>query len=175
VIGSEKRFAVEGSDPVNALDVMKYGNLTFLGAVSKVPEAERETAGVCGYWSTKDLVAHLASYEVALVEALHEVAKDGKPIPTLERFRSPDGRFNDEQVEQRQNQSINELLKEYQGAHEQAMAMIAQLGVDKLREVGAIPWYGAEYSLEDFIVYAFYGHKREHSAQIAVFCDRFKG
>ena len=30
----------------------------------------------------------------------------------------------------------------------------------------------SEYSLEDFIVYTFYGHKREHSAQIAAFRDR---
>jgi proline iminopeptidase len=29
-----------------------------------------------------------------------------------------------------------------------------------------------EYALDDFIVYNYYGHKREHSAQIAVFRDR---
>jgi hypothetical protein len=31
-----------------------------------------------------------------------------------------------------------------------------------------------EYALDDYIVYAYYGHKREHSAQIAVFRDLVK-
>ncbi len=159
---------------MNALDILKYGDLTFLGAVGNVPDPERETTGVCGAWSTKDLIAHLTAYEIALVEALSEVAQDGKPTPTLEQFRAPGGRFNDEQVAQRKNQTVAESLAEYRDAHAQAMAMAAQLGAEKLREVGTIPWYGEVYSLEDFIVYAFYGHKREHSGQIAVFCDRFK-
>jgi len=30
----------------------------------------------------------------------------------------------------------------------------------------------AVYALDDFLVYAYYGHKREHSAQIAAFRDR---
>jgi hypothetical protein len=29
-----------------------------------------------------------------------------------------------------------------------------------------------EYALDDFIVYQYYGHKREHCAQIAVFRDK---
>ena len=41
----------------------------------------------------------------------------------------------------------------------------------QFRENGTLPWYGAEYSLDDFIVYTYYGHKREHAAQIAAFRD----
>jgi hypothetical protein len=37
---------------------------------------------------------------------------------------------------------------------------------------GTLPWYGPEYALDDFIVYSYYGHKREHSAQINVFRDQ---
>jgi hypothetical protein len=43
--------------------------------------------------------------------------------------------------------------------------------LDRRRQNGALPWYGAEYDLEDFIAYSFYGHKREHTAQINVFRD----
>jgi hypothetical protein len=31
-----------------------------------------------------------------------------------------------------------------------------------------------EYSLDDYIVYSSYGHKREHGAQINVFKDTLK-
>jgi hypothetical protein len=30
-----------------------------------------------------------------------------------------------------------------------------------------------EYALDDVLIYMYYGHKREHSAQIAVFRDQF--
>jgi len=45
---------------------------------------------------------------------------------------------------------------------------------DAMRQAGTLPWYGLEYALDDFLVYAFYGHKREHSAQIAAFRDRLE-
>ena len=39
-------------------------------------------------------------------------------------------------------------------------------------QAGTLPWYGMAYSLDDVLVYMYYGHKREHSAQIAAFRDR---
>ncbi|MGQ9887993.1 MAG: maleylpyruvate isomerase N-terminal domain-containing protein [Aggregatilineales bacterium] len=48
---------------VNANDILKYGHLTVLQAVDGLPPADWETPGVCGVWSVKDIVAHLASYE----------------------------------------------------------------------------------------------------------------
>ena len=42
------------------------------------------------------------------------------------------------------------------------------------REAGTLLWYGAEYDLEDYIAYTFYGHKREHMAQVNVFLDTVK-
>ena len=50
----------------------------------------------------------------------------------------------------------------------------ARIPPDTWRQNGTLPWYGAEYSLDDFIVYTFYGHKREHTAQINVFKDTLK-
>jgi hypothetical protein len=40
------------------------------------------------------------------------------------------------------------------------------------REVGTIPWYGAEYSLDDLVVYQQYGHKREHDPQLSAVLER---
>jgi hypothetical protein len=52
------------------------------------------------------------------------------------------------------------------------MTLVAQIPAETLRATGTIPWYGPEYALDDLITYMYYGHKREHSAQIAVFRDR---
>ncbi len=64
------------------------------------------------------------------------------------------------------------VLGEYNDAHAQVMSIVAQISPETLRQTGTLPWYGAIYALDDFLVYAFYGHKREHSAQIASFHDQ---
>ena len=39
-------------------------------------------------------------------------------------------------------------------------------------EVGTIPWYGPDYSLDDLLVYQMYGHKREHDPQLSAVLER---
>ncbi len=56
---------------MNARDVLKYGHLTVLRTIDGLPKADWETSGVCGYWSVKDLIAHLASFEHVLVDVLN--------------------------------------------------------------------------------------------------------
>ena len=48
---------------MNTLDILKYGNLTFLNSLHGFSEPEWTLDGVCGYWSIKDITAHLTSYE----------------------------------------------------------------------------------------------------------------
>ena len=79
--------------------------------------------------------------------------------------------FNDKQVEMRKDASAADVLAELNGAHETVRAQVAEIPADTFRQTGTLPWYGAEYSLDDFIVYTYYGHKREHAAQIAAFRD----
>ena len=63
------------------------------------------------------------------------------------------------------------MLDELNQAHAQVLELIQQVPEAEARRPGTLPWYGAEYALEDYLVYQFYGHKREHSAQIAAFRD----
>ena len=53
---------------MNASDVLKYGQLTFLAGLDGLPESEWEKPGVCGYWSVKQIIAHIASYEAVLAD-----------------------------------------------------------------------------------------------------------
>jgi hypothetical protein len=158
---------------MHALDVLKYGNLTVLRAIRGLPEPDWHTSGVCGYWSVRDLIAHLASFEHVLVEAL-AVADGGEYGPYLTEFLRNGQAFNDTQVPARSGLSVLETVAEYENVQAQTMQIAAALLPENLRVTGFLPAYGPEYDLEDFITYAFYGHKREHSAQIAVFRDSIK-
>jgi uncharacterized protein (TIGR03083 family) len=157
---------------MNAEDILFYGHRTLMSTLDGIPQEQWSTPGVCGYWSVKDIIAHLASYELVLVDVLGNLV-DGRPTPNLKLFS--DAQFNDLQVEQRQGNSPAQVQAEYEDAHQKVRELVAQVPIETRRRAGVLAWYGEAYDLEDFLVYSFYGHKREHSAQIAVFKDTLKG
>ena len=155
---------------MNATDILKYGHLTVLQAIDGFPEEAWETAGACGTWSVKDIIAHLASYEQVLVDVLTTFL-DAGPTPALNTFTEQGDQFNDIEVSRRKARTMQDVLAEFNDTHTQVMSLIAHIPSERLREVGTLPWYGMNYALDDVIVYMYYGHKREHSAQIAAFRD----
>ncbi len=158
---------------MNASDILKYGHLTVLRTIDGLPKADWETSGVCGYWSVKDIIAHLASFEHVLVDVLNSFLEGG-PTPYLDKHNDRAYNFNDSEVALRHGKSADEVLSEYSATQAKTMALVAQIPEETLRRPGTLPWYGLEYALDDYIVYAYYGHKREHSAQIGVFRDFVK-
>lgn len=159
---------------MHAPDVLMYGHRTFMHTLEEFPADQRTASGAVGYWSVKDLVAHIGSFELALVEVLQDLLTPG-PTPLRDAMTADGQAFNDQQVDVlRREWSYEQCLDEYLAAHEQVRRLMAKLPASLLRETGAIPWYGAGYDLEDLIAYQYYGHKREHSGQIQTFRDRFR-
>jgi len=156
---------------MNATDILKYGHQTVFQTTEGFPEAAWEEAGACGVWSVKDIIAHLASYEEVLVDVLSGFVRR-LPTPHLDKFTGLGGQFNDTEVERRRGRTVREVLNEFNDAHAQVMSLAAQIRPEQFRQTGTLAWYGMDYALDDVIVYMYYGHKREHSAQIAAFRDR---
>jgi len=156
---------------MNATDILKYGHQTVLQTIEGFPEAAWEEAGACGVWSVKDIIAHLASYEEVLVDVLSGFVRR-LPTPYLDKFTELGGQFNDTEVERRKGRTVREVLDEFNDAYAQVTSLAAQIRPEQFRQTGTLPWYGLDYALDDVIVYMYYGHKREHSAQIAAFQDR---
>jgi hypothetical protein len=155
---------------MNAHDILFYGNRNLLESLERIPPDQRNTTGVVGWWSARECMAHLAIFEEELVEVLESVIGDGH-VPAAAQM-SPD--MNDILVAQRDHESFDQLMQEYQNAHTRVMELIEQIPPEKLGEVGTIPWYGEEYSLDDFLVYTYYGHKREHAGRFEMFDDLLK-
>ncbi len=153
---------------MNALDVVRYGHLTFLGALENCAADEVSKPGACGIWSVKDIVAHITSYELVLVGILDEAAGEG-PNPDLVRYRDQGLAFNDGEVAARLDHCFDDVLGELNGAHATVLERLSGFSPEHVRRPGTIPWYGDDYALDDLIVYMYYGHKREHAAQVAAF------
>ena len=155
---------------MNAVDILKYGHQTVLQTLNSFPATAWDTTGACGEWSVKDIISHLASYELVLVDILTGFIHKGQ-TPALDKFIEQGGRFNDYEVNQRKVKTLQEVLQEFNETHAITMSLIPAIPAEVLRQNGTLPWYGMDYSLDDVIVYMYYGHKREHSAQVAAFQD----
>ena len=149
---------------MNTLDILKHGHQTVIEAVKGLDECDWLTPNVCGVWSVKNIVAHLASFEWVLAQVLASFFA-AEPTKLLGQFATQED-FNDIQVAAREVKTAAEVLSEYKCAHEEVMTLAAQLPEETFSKVGTLPWYGTEYSLDDFVVYTYYGHKCEHVAQI---------
>lgn len=158
---------------MNASDILKYGQGTVFQAIEGLPESAWDIPGACGVWSIKDIIAHLTSYEHVIADVLSTTV-DGGSAPYLSKYTEPKGDFNDSEVAARKGLTVQEVLGEFEDTHAQVMSLATLIPVETFRQTGTLPWYGMEYSLDDFIVYTQYGHKREHSAQIAAFRDHLK-
>ncbi len=159
---------------MNAVDVLKWGHATVCRTIDGLPTSEWETGGVCGVWSVKDIIGHLAAFEHMLFDVLSSFLGDN-PTPTLDRyFHVGPMRFNDLEADARKNLPAEEVLAEYNDVQARTMDLAARITPEIWGAAGTLPWYGLEYSLDDYIVYTFYGHKREHCAQIMVFRDQIQ-
>jgi hypothetical protein len=158
---------------MNPADILKYGHLTLSRAIQDVPDSDWETAGVCGVWSVKDIMAHMTSYENMLVDVLTPFTGAETTMPTLSRMGQLGSEaFNDQEVEARRGKTPAEVREEYNTVCAYIIEqLVPKIPPEVWRENGTLPWYGMEYSLDDYIVYTFYGHKREHGAQIDAFRD----
>jgi uncharacterized damage-inducible protein DinB len=156
-------------------DILYYGHDFLLRALNGLDKQYFDTEPICGVWTTKDVIAHLASHELFFIDVLHTVLEIDAPKPSMDiMFQVGPGVYNDSEVDKRKSMSYQEVWEEYDTARQKVEALWAQVPEEKLRQSGLLEWYGAEYDLEDFMVYSFYGHKREHSAQINILKDKFK-
>jgi hypothetical protein len=155
---------------MDAKTILFYGQETILKTLDGLPDKDYETAGVCGVWSVRNIMAHLASYEYMLVDVLNSVM-GSSDLPTLSKMAEGTERFNEIVQEEYRDKSLAEIMDNFKNTYQQTMALAEKIPADLWAKNGTLPWYGDTYSLDDFIVYTFYGHKREHSAQIAVFRD----
>lgn len=156
---------------MHPVDILKYGHQTIVQSVDGLAKPDWNISGACGVWSVREIIAHLATFELFLIEILQSVQDEDAPTPLLKQYAEEGLAFNDNQVALRKDQTVSETWAEYEEGFNKSLEIFSQISIDKHRDTGLLAWYGNEYDLEDFLVYTFYGHKREHGAQINAFRD----
>jgi hypothetical protein len=153
---------------MNTLDVLRYGQRTIRSTIDRYGPDDWGRIAL-GTWTAKDLLGHLGAFEVRFADQLAPFV--GASVET--DLPSADPRtFNDDQAAVRQGWPIERVMAEFLEAHERVMRHAGLITPEVWRETGTIPWYGAEYSLNDLVVYQQYGHKREHDPQLGAVLEQ---
>jgi len=158
---------------MHSTDLLFYGHRSLMRGLDGIQPDAWQQDGVCGVWSVKDVMAHMASYERMLGEVLGTFLGHLEK-PTWEIYQAGNG-ANDREVEARLEHNQSQVLEEYEVARNIVDERIQLIPQETMREAGTIPWYGDKFDLEDYVIYVGYGHKREHAAQFNVYKDSLKG
>ena len=155
---------------MDAAEVLDNSHMMIIQAVDHLPELEWDIPNVCGEWSVKEIIAHLTSYEQVLID-LFNTFMGQEPTPYMLKYINDGPKFNREEVEKRKYQLAFQVLEEYNDRQVEAVSLLEKIPVEKVRQPGAVPWYGQERCLAD-VIDIFYNHTCEHCAQITEFRNK---
>lgn len=155
---------------MNATEVLDSCHLKMIQALDDLPDEEWDVPGVCGNWSVKDIVAHLASYEYLLIDTLN-TALGNEATSRLTHFVEHRDRFNAEEVAKRRYDTAQHVLDEYNDAQVESISLLERIPSETLQKVGIVPALGEQRSPND-LVNIVSKHTNEHRAHIEAFRNR---
>jgi len=120
---------------------------TAFREVERIPSSHRATPGVCGHWSLKDLMAHLAYWDGYCANYMHAKAT-ASPWPGITQ---PFDVINAREAGKRADWSWDDVMAEIRANRERVLPLMIDPGED-----------------EGFLNHQ---HWEEHCAQIADFAD----
>ena len=151
--------------------LLEYAHGMVIKSTETLAETGRTEEFACGVWSVRDVVGHLYSFK-RFTEDVISTFTGNTDTPYLQLMATLGPDFGDAQVAARKDFSFEENLAEYNQSHQRMLGLLAQIPEEELHRPGPLPWYGAEYALDDFILYTDFGHQIEHGSQLALLRDQ---
>jgi hypothetical protein len=140
---------------VAALDAARE---EFLAATGLVRAKERASRRVCGEWTLKDLLGHLADWERVGAEGLREMAAgrapDVDPVADIDAW-------NRRHAEIRRGQPWQDVRADLDSARVRLLRPLKAISQEKLARSYPFPW-GPEGTANEWVC-AFISHDREHA------------
>lgn len=138
----------------------------FMTTMSRVPSGERASRAVCGEWSLKHVVSHLADWDRVCAVMLRNAALGVVPA---DGFKTGIEEFNQQSYQHWRNEPWEHALAELQAARRDLLAALDALPADLLTLSYPASWdLGAQVHgwLRIWV-----GHDREHAAGIRAALD----
>ncbi len=143
------------------LAALDAARLELLAASDLVPEGERDSRRVCGEWTLKDLLGHIADWEQFGAEGLRLMAA-GQP-PEVEPVEDITA-WNLVHVDSRREQPWKAVWKDLHTTRQSLLAVLEEINDAELAQRFRFPW-GPEGSPYQWVT-VFHRHDREHAGDM---------
>lgn len=137
--------------------------MELVGAAEKRSPAS--AIPVCGIWSVRDVMAHVAAWDRELLRAVDEVAAGREPSFT----REAEDAFNNRVVAAAKSADLPEVLAEARHAHDALLARIADIPHELWARDSGQRWEtGQRITVASLFAYSYRGstHYRGHAQDI---------
>ena len=132
------RAAAAGSDPgVEVRVALTAAREELLAAAALIPPEERTSRPVCGKWTLKDVLAHVADWEWVGAEGLRYMAA-GQP-PQVEHIADIDA-WNRVHFEARRDQPWEDVWADLHAAREVLLETLEGMSQADLTQTFRFPW-----------------------------------
>ncbi len=130
----------------------------LLAAIALIPPVERELRLVCGEWTLKDVLGHVADWEGVGVGGLRQMAA-GQP-PQVEHVQDIDA-WNRAHAEARRDQPWEEIGADFHAARQALLEILEGMSQADLAQSFPFPW-GPEGTAYQWVS-VYPAHDREHA------------
>ncbi len=146
----------EGTIQARLLDLVRRAHADEQTFIARLTEAERTAFGTLENWSAKDLIAHIAAWQLRLAGRLTAV-QHGEPLPELRGFDE----HNAEGFEANRDKTWSDVEADSERAYAAIVAHIMRLSEAELADPKPFPWYNRR-PLRGALFLNSYFHPVEH-------------
>lgn len=142
--------------------ILHAGRKAFLALLPLMPPDEWITRPVCGVWTMKDLLGHLADWEKVAVDGMRQLAAGQTPEfdVTIADFDA----FNNPNAAARKGQPWEEVWADFQTTRDALLELLAQATAADLARSFAAPWGGDIRGYQWLHIWP--GHDMEHAVDV---------
>jgi len=137
----------------------------LLAALTGATGALLDRKGVVGEWSIKNLLAHLAAWDLVVAQALPERLATGETPEALRLIAADEDAWNALQIAEGEELTPEDQLVELEWTRSVLVQYLRSLGDATL--AGSAPWRGWDGTVAEYILEGVVAHEREHREQIA--------
>ncbi len=153
------------------LGEIRAARASLLAAIAGLPDDALLRSHVVGYWSIKDVLAHLTVWQSELITALDHVDNPGQ-VPHIVEIDDID-EFNEEQYRVNVRRPLAIILEDWRGVHKHLLESVAALNDETLDDGARFDWMEGE-PLSYLIAENGYWHEQEHAEQIQAWREENK-
>jgi hypothetical protein len=139
--------------------------------IAKVGEARMTHSGVAGYWSVKDVVAHLTAIDQWNANALRAHARD-EPPPAINEQQMALEERNRLHYEQNRQRSLHDVLQESRQVFQQLVELLQDESEEFLTQPQVFENLAEPVVVWKSLKYACADHYRHHMPDIRAWLER---